>query len=271
MAFAKWIGGILGFLISGPLGALAGYALGAFLEGPDVTDFQDERNRDNRYSQDNGRYERDSGIDIGKRNSFLFSLLVLTSYIIKADGKVMHSEMEHVRRFLTINFGENARVQGEDILNKLFEQQKKMEAERKGSYRDIVMQSCAQIASNLSYGQRLQLLSFLAEVIKADGIIAPIEVDAIREIARAMQMSDNEVDSLLNLQDSSKSLEAAYKVFGLSPNASDDEVRKAYRALALKHHPDRVATLGEDVRKAAEKKFQEINAAKDLIYKSRGL
>ena len=59
MAFAKWIGGILGFLISGPLGALAGYALGAFLEGPDVTDFQDDRNRDNRYSQNNGRYERD--------------------------------------------------------------------------------------------------------------------------------------------------------------------------------------------------------------------
>ena len=271
MAFAKWIGGILGFLISGPLGALAGYVLGSFFDGPDTIEFQDEQNRNNRYSQNNDRYERDSGVNMGQRNSFLFSLLVLTSYIIKADGKVMHSEMEHVRRFLTINFGENARVQGEEILNKLFEQQKKLEAERIGSYRDIVMQSCAQIASNMSYGQRLQLLSFLAEVIKADGIIAPVEVNALREIARAMRMSDNDVDSLLNLQDSSKSLEAAYKVFGLSPDASDDEVRKAYRALALKHHPDRVATLGEDVRKAAEKKFQEINAAKDLIYKSRGL
>jgi len=48
-------------------------------------------------------------------------------------------------------------------------------------------------------------------------------------------------------------------------------VKAAYRQLALKNHPDRVATLGEDVRKAAEKKFQEINAAKETIWKARGL
>jgi DnaJ like chaperone protein len=60
-------------------------------------------------------------------------------------------------------------------------------------------------------------------------------------------------------------------VLGISPTASDDEVKKAYRQMALKHHPDKVSTLGEDVKKAAEKKFQEINNAKDIIYKSRGL
>ena len=57
----------------------------------------------------------------------------------------------------------------------------------------------------------------------------------------------------------------------ISPDATDDEVRKAYRKLALKHHPDKVSTLGEDVRKAAEKKFQEINAAYETIKKQRGL
>ena len=66
-------------------------------------------------------------------------------------------------------------------------------------------------------------------------------------------------------------LESAYKVLGVSPNATDDEVKRAYRRLALEHHPDKVAALGEDVRKAAEKKFQEINAAKELIWKARGL
>ena len=82
-------------------------------------------------------------------------------------------------------------------------------------------------------------------------------------------MQAGDVDSMLNLK--SDSLEDAYKVLGVSPSASDDELRKAYRRLALEHHPDRVASLGEDVRRAAEKKFQEINAAKERIWKARGL
>ena len=76
---------------------------------------------------------------------------------------------------------------------------------------------------------------------------------------------------MLNLDAGANDLEAAYKVLGVSPSATDQEVKAAYRKLALQHHPDRVATLGEDVRKAAEQKFQEINAAKETIYKARGL
>ena len=76
---------------------------------------------------------------------------------------------------------------------------------------------------------------------------------------------------MLNLKDSSTNLEAAYRVLGIAPSATNDEVKKAYRQMALKHHPDRVSTLGNDVKKAAQKKFQEINNAKDLIYKARGM
>ena len=79
---------------------------------------------------------------------------------------------------------------------------------------------------------------------------------------------------MLNMESGARAdsnIEDAYKVLGISPTATDDEVKAAYRKMALKHHPDRVATLGEDIRKAAEKKFQDINDAKERIFKARGL
>ena len=84
-----------------------------------------------------------------------------------------------------------------------------------------------------------------------------------------MGLSANEVDSMLNL--GRNTLDAAYKVLEIEPSATDDEVKAAYRKLALKHHPDRVASLGEDIHKAAEEKFRQINEAKDKIYKARGI
>ena len=229
----KWIGGFLGLITAGPLGALAGFVLGAIFDSSvDAVN----ANGGEAYAQQH-IYE-------GERNTFRFSLLVLASYIIRADGKVMHSEMNVVRSWLRVNFGEEAVEEGEDILLKLFEQQRRLGAEE---YRSAVISSCHQLRQNMLYEQRLQLLNFLAMIAQADGVVTP------------------------QLKDAGTSLDAAYKVLGVAPTATDDEVKAAYRQLALKNHPDRVATLGEDVRKAAEKKFQEINAAKETIWKARGL
>lgn len=195
-------------------------------------------------------------------------MLVMASYIIRADGKIMHSEMEYVRQFLRRNFGEIAVSQGEEILLKLFDQAKRMDQENNMGFKNTIRECGTQIAYNLSYEERLQLLA-LAEIAKSDGNVCAAEINALKEVAMAMGMSDREVESMLNLKGSS--LDDAYKVLEIEPTATDEEVRAAYRRMAVKHHPDKVASLGEDIRKAANEKFQKINEAKERIYQSRGL
>ena len=152
-------------------------------------------------------------------------------------------------------------------MKKLFERQK----QEGTSYRSTIRNACQQIAMNMEYSQRLQLVSFLVMIAQADGNVVQAEIQALRDVAANLGISAADVESMLNLRSSKDDLEAAYKVLGISPSATDEEVKAAYRQMALKHHPDKVATLGDDVRKAAEKKFQEINDAKDKIYKARGL
>ena len=261
MIYGTWLGGYLGYLVGGPLGALAGIVLGGLFDfftggsSARISSSGSEPPPSERY-----------GGAVNQRGSFLFSLLVLTSYIIKADGKVMHSEMELVRQMLRQNFGNQAVSEGEQILLRLFDEQKRQGA---NGFRQTVQKCCAEMAMGMNYGQRLQLLNFLVMVAKADGSVPQSEIQALRDVAGWMRLQPKEVDSMLNL--GGDTLEEAYKVLGVSPSASDDEVKRAYRRLALEHHPDKVSALGEDIRKASEKKFQEINAAKDKIWKARGL
>lgn len=257
MGLGKWIGGAMGFVALGPLGALAGYFIGRLFD---------------RASEEEaalGNVSAGGGSAEGQRNSFLFSLLVMASYVIRADRKIMHSEMEFVRQFLRTRFGEGAVIEGEQILLHLFEEAKKMDAAVPGGYKKTITDCGAQIAANMSYEQRIQLLSFLVQIAQSDGHICSDEVTALRDVALAMGLSTQELDSLLHLR--GDSLEEAYQVLEITPSATDEEVKAAYRRLALKHHPDRVAALGEDVRRAAEEKFQQINNAKEKIYKARGL
>lgn len=270
MGIGKWICGFLGWITTGSvLGGLAGYFFGklVFDDSNDSTSGQG-RQQQHAYDQQFGNDYAQRQAYEGNRNSFLFSMLVLVSYIIKADGKVMHSEMEAVRRFLRVNFGEVAVKQGESILLRLFEQQNQMGPTL---FKATIGQSCAQIRQNMSYEQRLQLFNFLVIVAQADGNVPQSEIEALQYVALGLGISQQDADSMFHPQDASNSLEAAYKTLGVAPTATDDEVKAAFRSMALKHHPDRVATLGEDVRKAAERKFKEINEAKERIYKARGL
>lgn len=275
MALGKWIGSALGWILSGGnvLGAIAGYCIGSLL-----SDATSTAERENGFNGNGNTFRNDySDTQFNQRpfeedrNSFLFSMLVLSSYIIKADGKIMHSEMNCVRNFLHNNFGEQAVRQGEDILLKLFEMQKQQGAT---TFKETIRKSCVEISFHMNIGQRLQLLDYLIIIAKVDGTVSPEEVYALKEVATYLGLSAQDVDSMLNMEASSNQqigLDEAYKILGISPNATNDEVKAAYRKMALKHHPDRVSSLGDDIREAAEKKFQEINNAKERIYKARGL
>ena len=250
----KWIGGFLGLLHGGPLGALAGFVLGAMFDmfTERASNFTPEEQR---------AYEPQ-----GQRNGFLFSLMVLSAHIIHADSKIMHSEMEYVRRFLRTNFSAQAESEGQEILLRLFEQKKQM---GQAQWNAQIQAVCRQLAAVMPQEQRLQLVAFLCEIAKADGHLAAEERQALQQICIQMGLAASTAEQMLGLGGST--LEDAYRVLGLTSSATDDEVRRAYKRMALENHPDRVASLGDDIRRAAEKKFKEINEAKDRIYKARGM
>lgn len=261
MGLIGFFGGAIGWMVTGsPLGGLLGYVLGSLFDGNTTEEetYTTQSEAHNAYSGTTYQQRPQAASTTETaRDNFIFSLLVLTAAVIKADGKVMHSEMEYVRRFFRTTFNEAASRQANDILLTLFKQ-------------NIDINACgAQIAANMDYTTRLQLLDYLTGIAKADGRVTPDEVLTLRNIARALLVDAREIDSLLNL--GTDTLEAAYKVLEVAPDVSNDELKRAYKRLVLKHHPDRVATLGDDIRQRAEEKLKQINDAYEKVSKSRGL
>jgi DnaJ like chaperone protein len=285
MAFGKWMGAVVGFIgTQSILGAIAGFVVGSIIDGLtqvgkggangyNANDgFGGHANANNGFGggangfsgQANGFGGSFRSPQEQARSRFLFSLMVLAAHIIQADDRIMHSEMEYVRRFLRANFGEDAVQEGNDILLKLFDYRK-----LKGSvvWNDQINQTCNELAQYTPSEHRLQLMAFLCEIAKADGHVDDTEVQALRQIARAMYLNEDVITQMLSLGEST--LDDAYKVLGITSDASDDEVKKAYRKMAMQYHPDKVADLGDDVKEAATKRLQEINNAKEMIYKAR--
>lgn len=246
----KWIGGLLGWAAGGPIGALLGVLIGSMFESRiDVL-----VSAGGQYAGQGrtGGYSADE-----QRNSFLVSLLVLSSAVIRADGKFLQSEMDYVRNFIRNNFGPQAVDEGMRILNEL-------------NGKEInIYQVGAQISLNMNYSQRLQLFHYLADLANSDGNVCDAEKSVLQAIAAAIGIASSDAESVLAMF--GRSAESAYTVLEISPSATDDEVKAAYRRLAMKNHPDKVATLGPEVQKAAEEKFRRIQEAYDTIKKERGI
>ena len=236
--YGKWIGGAIGWAFGGPLGAFLGFALGTMVDWDGV----------NVPAQD--------GVQT-QRGDFVASLLVLTAAVMKADKKVMRSELDYVKQFFLKQFGQAVTEQQMLMLKEILN-------------RDIpVREVCYQIKQNMDYAARLQLIHFLFGVAAADAQVHADEVAVIEEIARYLNIQINDINSVKAMF--FKDTQSMYKILEISPDASDDEVKKAYRKMAVKYHPDKVSTLGEDIQQAAKEKFQQLNAAYEEIKKQRGM
>ena len=113
------------------------------------------------------------------------------------------------------------------------------------------------------------MLHYLIQIANADGEFAKSEKSVIEAIGSVIGLSERDVSSLVAMF--YKETNSAYKVLEISPEATDEEVRKAYRKMAMKYHPDKVATLGPEVQQAATEKFRQIQEAYDAIKAERGM
>lgn len=257
MGALKWIGGILGWAAGGPIGVLIGVLLGKLVEDNMssiiVNTGGTQRGQTyQRTSRPGGGYS-----STAQRNSFMVSLLVLSSAVIRADRRIQQSELNYVRDFIRRNFGESAVEGAVKILNDL-------------NNKEIDIYSVGgQIAANMNYSQRLQLFHYLAGIANADGDFCQREKSVLEAIASAIGLASTDAASVIAMY--YKDPDSAYTVLEISPSATDDEVKSAYRRMAMKYHPDKVATLGPEVQKAAEEKFRKIQEAYDTIKRQRGI
>jgi len=239
--FGKWIGGGLGWAFMGPLGGLIGFAIGSMLDGGE-----------------NGKHVvRNQRPGETRRGDFMTSLIVLVAAVMKADGKILKSELDYVKINFNQSFGPEAAKEATIILRDLLKQNIPVE------------EVSRQIASHMDYSSRLQLLHFLFGISKADGNVSDDELKLIERISYYLGINANDLNSIKGTFHDN--LDSAYAILDVDSNSTDDEVKKAYRKMAVKYHPDKVAYLGDDIKKKATEKFKKLNSAYERIKKARGI
>ena len=241
--FIKWLGAGLGFALGGPIGSILGFVAGNFIEG--LTKGDVERARI--YSKQGGDVQ--SG-------DFEISLLLLSAVVIKADGKVDQRELSYVRDHFK-------RMYGEERASHAFSLFKGFIQNNNISTRQV----CLQIRQNLTHASRLQLIHFLFGIANVDGNVKEVEVNAIKTIAGYLYINQHDFESIKAMfYDSSDS---SYQILEIKKTVTDAEVKKAYRKMVKKYHPDKLQHLGEEHVKGAEEKFKQVQKAYEQIQKER--
>ena len=244
--FLKWLGGGIGWAAGGPIGALLGFALGSMIDGMQSGKYAYEPHQRPNFNTPQTT-----------PNDFILSLLILASAVMRSDEKVLRSELDFVKRFLLQQFGNDEAERQLLILRELLK-------------KDYDLQQVGlQIKQYMEYPSRLQLMHFLFGLAGADNQIHAAELNTITRISVILGIRNNDFESIKAMF--IKDTTSAYRILEVTPDATEEELKKAYRRMALKYHPDRVAHLGDDLQKAANAKFQELNSAYEQIKKERGI
>lgn len=232
----KWIFGGLGWALGGPIGGILGFALGSITE------------------ESQKKYKAGTSV---LPNDFSAVLLVLCAAVMKADQKVMRSELDFVKRFFIRQFGEAQTLSRMQLFREILKQEIPL------------AQVCNQVRQHLDHPSRLELIHLLFGLAGIDGAVGTAEMTVIGQIASLTGVSDKDFESIKAMF--VKDTESAYKILETDRSASNEELKKAYRRMAMKYHPDKVHHLGPEYQKDAQEKFRKINEAYENIRKERGI
>lgn len=256
MSFGKWVGGALGWAVGGPIGGLIGFALGAMADDnsfKNQTATQQRRggNKSGNYQEQYRQYRHHT-----RTGDFTSALLVLSAAVMKADNRLLKSELDFIRSFFSRQFGESTAAEHIGMLKELLKKEIPL--------REV----CEQIRYFMEHPMRLQMLHYLYGIAAADGNVEKTEVRIISQIAGYLGISEKDYQSIeaMFYKDSA----SAYKILEIENTASDEDIKKAYRKMALKYHPDRVSELGEQHAKHAKEMFLKVQEAYEQIKKERG-
>ena len=238
----KWFAAFMGYYFLRFPGAILGFLIGSFI---------DKMNKGAQISYTIGRNRMQPEV-------FELNLLALAATVIKADGNVKAQELQYVRNFFITNYGE---MKASSIF-KIFNEHIKKETQ---NIRDLTRV----ILERTRYETRLQVLHFLFGVANADGCISVEELNKINSIAEALGIRFSDIESIKAMF--VKSADNAYKILEITPQASDVIVKKAYRDMAKKYHPDKLQSKDPALIKGAQEKFQEVQKAYETIRKARGI
>ena len=192
-----------------------------------------------------------------QRGDFGAAMLVLFAAVMKADGELKRTELEFVKRFFVENFGIQYAQQIMPVFKKILNQNINIQ--------DI----CTQIKAHMDMPSKLQLIHILFGLSKADNQIHKNEINIIAEISGLIGINPSDFNSIKAMF--IKDTKGAYEILGVNQSQNNDEIKNAYRKMAIKYHPDKVAHLGQDFSKFAEEKFKSINDAYQQIKKERDI